>query len=135
MPDNTHPHVTESKFRLLYLGADLEFIKALRPVLPKPDYRLVTCSEFGSARLFIETDIPYDLMLVDLEWRDGEGLTLATLAKSLSRRKRMPIILVSATELNSELKAKARKAGVNKFVVKSEDPAAISEAARRMIDA
>jgi hypothetical protein len=50
----THPRATEAKFRLLYFGSDLELVAALRKVLTKPDYRLVTCSDRESAILFLQ---------------------------------------------------------------------------------
>ena len=134
MPHTTHPQESESKFRVLYLGPDLEFTSAIRKALPQPDYRLVSCSEYGSAVLFLKSEIIYDLLLIDLEWRDAEGLKLATLARSLSRRKRMPIVLVSEAELSGALKAQARKAGVNEWVTKTADMSAVSDAVRRLVE-
>ena len=134
MPALTRPRSTESKFRLLYLGTDLELIAAVRQVLTEPDYRLVACSDREGAVLFLRSKIPYDLLLIDLEWRGKEGLKLARLAHSLQHRKRMPIILVAATELSSDMKTLARKAGVNKCVKKTPDVDAVSEAIRQMIE-
>src|SRR6266404_8003942 len=99
------PHSMESKFRVLYLGSDLQMLAALRGVLTEPDYRLVACSDRESCILFIKSEIPYDLLLIDLEWRGMEGLELSQLARSLRHRKRMPIILVATTKLSSRLKA------------------------------
>lgn len=127
------PRSAESKFRLLYLGADLELVAALRKALTKPDYRLVTCSDGGSARLFLESEIPYHLLLIDLAWQGTEGLKLARLARSLRHRKGMPIILV-VNKLSSPLKALARKAGVNECRTKTGDMGAVSEAIRQMIE-
>jgi DNA-binding response OmpR family regulator len=81
---------------------------------------------------FSKSEIPYHLLLLDLEWRGKEGLKLARLARSLRHRKRMPIVLVAATELSSRLKALARKAGVNEWVTKTPDMGSVIEAIRRM---
>ncbi|MEP6742018.1 MAG: hypothetical protein ABJB61_05920 [bacterium] len=54
---------TESTFRLLYLGSDLELIAALQKVLTKPDYRLVACSDRESVILFLKSEIPYHLLI------------------------------------------------------------------------
>lgn len=129
---DTHPCVTESKFRILYLGADLELVAALNQALPKPEYRLVACSEQGSARLFLESEIPYDVLLIDFDWQGEEGLKMTQLANRLSHRKGMPILLVSKTELSSQLKKFAKKSGVSEFVVK--DAAKIGEMIRRRIE-
>ena len=111
----------ESKFRLLYLGTDLEFTAALRKMLPEADYKLVTCADGESAIMFLNSHIPYQLLLIDFEWRGREGLQLARLARSLKHRKRMPVVLVSVTELSKRLKALAGKAGVNECVTKTPD--------------
>jgi PleD family two-component response regulator len=131
----TRARSTESKFRILCLGSDAGSISVLRQVLTEPDYRLVTCSERESAILFLRSEIPYHLLLIDLEWRGMEGLKLARLARSLRHRKRMPIILVAATEFSGELQALARKAGVSDCVMKTPDMGGVGEAVRRMIDA
>lgn len=117
----------------MYLGADLKFIVALQQVLPEPDYQLVTCGDRGNAVTFLESEIRYDLLLIDLEWPATEGLELAQLAHSLRHRKRMPIILVAASGLSSELKTLADKAGVKKCVTKTPVDA-VSEAIRELVE-
>jgi PleD family two-component response regulator len=130
---SAHAQSTESKFRLLYLGSDLALIAALRKVLTEPDYRLVACSDRGSAVMFLKSEIPYDLLLIDLEWRGREGLKLAQLTGSLTQRKRMPIILVGV-ELSKHTMKLASRAGVNKCVTKTPDMGAVSEMIRQMIE-
>jgi DNA-binding response OmpR family regulator len=130
----TRPRSTESKFRLLYLGTDLELMAAVRQALTEPDYRLVACSDRESAILFLKSEIPYHLLLIDLEWRGKEGLKLARLARSLRHRKRMPIILVTAKKMSGDMKTLARKAGVNECVTKTRDMEAVSEAIKRVMN-
>jgi response regulator RpfG family c-di-GMP phosphodiesterase len=129
----TSPRSRKSKCRLLYLGTDMELIAALRQMLTEPYYRLVTCSDRESCILFLKSEIPYDSLLIDFEWQGTEGLKLARLAHSLSHRKRMPIILVAATELSSGLKTLARKAGVSKWVTKTPDVGAVNEVIRQLV--
>ncbi len=93
---STRPRPAESKFRILYLGADVRLMAAVRQALTQPDYQIVACSDHDSAVLFLRSRIPYDLLLIDLDWRGKDGLKLARLAHSLRHRKRMPKILVSA---------------------------------------
>jgi CheY-like chemotaxis protein len=129
----TRPRSTGSSFRLLYLGTDLELMAAMRQVLTELDCLLVACSDRESAILFLRSEIPYDLLLIDLEWRGKEGLKLARLAHSLRHRKRMPIILVTTRKLSSDMKTLARKAGVNECVTKTPDLGALSEAIKRVM--
>jgi DNA-binding response OmpR family regulator len=133
MRASERPHSTASKFRLLYLGNDLEFIGALRQVLSEPDYRLVACSDREGAELFLKSDIHYDLMLIDFDWRGREGLELAQLAQSLTHRIDMSIMMV-AKKLNSSMKTLARKAGVTKSVTKTPDADAVGESIRQVIE-
>jgi DNA-binding response OmpR family regulator len=134
MPASTRPRSAESGIRVLYLGDDLELMAALRKVLTKPDYQLVTCSDRESAILFLKSEIPYNLLLIDLEWPGAEGLKLAKLAHSPRHRKRMPIILVAASEPSRELQALARRAGVTEWVKKTSVMGAVSEAIRHLVN-
>jgi len=109
----------------------MKLVAALRKVLTEPDYQLVTCSDRGSAILFLKNDIRYDLLLIDFEWRGNDALEFAQLAHS--HRKRMPIILVAATELSSGLKKSARQAGVSKCMTKKPDVDDLSQAIRQLI--
>jgi CheY-like chemotaxis protein len=131
---SARPRSTESKFRLLYLGTDLKLIATLSKALTEPDYRLVSCSDRESAIQFLKSKIRYDLLLIDLEWRGNEGLKLAQLAHSLRHRRRMPIILVTATGLSSQLERLARRAGVKECMTKTADVGAVIEAIRHLIE-
>ena len=124
---------TESKFRLLYLGSDLALIAALRKELTEPDYRLVACSDRGSAIIFLQSEIPYDLLLIDLEWRGREGLKLAQLTRSLPQRDAMPIVLVGV-ELSKHTMKLSSRAGINKCVTKTSDMSAVGKVIRQLIE-
>ena len=119
MPGFAHPLTTRSTYRVLYLGDDLEFIRRFREQVSEDDCRLVACDE-GSIILFLR-DIHYDLMFIDHNWRGREGLKLARLARSQHDRKRMPIVLLSATKLDHKTEALAQKAGVIECALKSAD--------------
>ena len=135
MRASVRPRSTESRFRLLYLGHDLELISALKKSLGKGTHVLVSCSDRESAIMFLKSDIPYQLLLIDFEWREREGLKVASLARLLKHRKRMPIVLVTASELSRRLKAMARNAGVNECVTKTPDMGAVIERIRRLTEA
>jgi CheY-like chemotaxis protein len=134
MPAPKRPRSTKSKFRLLYLGTDVKLIMAVRKSLREPDYRLVACSDWGTALMFLNSEIPYDLLLIDLEWRGREGLELAQLARSLPARKEMPIILVTKSEVDDELANLARRSGVTHCVAKMRDMRCLCEAIRQMVE-
>jgi CheY-like chemotaxis protein len=109
VPSFVHPLATRSAFRVLYVGNDLEFIARFRKAVSEQVYRLVAGSDHGTITLFLKSDIHYDLMLLDHDWRGNEGLQLARLARSEGHRKKMPIVLLSTASLDDETKALARK--------------------------
>ena len=115
------PLAAKSTFRVLYLGDDVKFIARFRKEVSESVYRLVSCSDHGSIILFIKSDIHYDLMLIDHDWRGNEGLKLARLARSQCHRKQMPIVLLSTVSLDDETKALAEKAGVVECALKTAD--------------
>ena len=128
------PRRTESKFRLLYLGTDVKLMAAVQQVLTPPEYQVVACSDHESAVLFLRSEIPYDLLLIDFEWRGKDGIKLARLARSQRHRKRMPKIVVASIKLGSELETFARNAGVKECVMKSRDAAGVIEVIRQLVE-
>ena len=126
----TRPGSTEPKFRILYLGNDLKLIAALRQTLDEAVYQLVTCSDRESAVLFLKSDISYEVLLIDFEWRKKDGLEIARLARRLRHRKRMPIVLLAGTRMSSQMRAVAAKAGVTLCVLKTQD---VGEAIKRVM--
>ena len=125
---------TESKFRLLYLGTDVKLMAAVQQVLTPPDYQVVACSDHESAVLFLRSEFPYDLLLIDFEWRGKDGIKLARLARSQRHRRRMPKIVVASIKLGSELETCARNAGVKEGVMKSPDAGELIEVIRRLVE-
>ena len=111
----------ETKFRVLYFGADLKLIAALQQVLTKPKYQLITSSNYDDTVLFLKSRIPYDLLLIDFDWREEEGLKLARRARAIRHRKRMPIVLVAAKEPGSETRMLLSGVSVNEWILKSDD--------------
>ena len=125
------PGSTKTKFRLLYLGNDLKFIAALRQALDEAVYLLVTCADREGALLFLKSDIPYEVLLVDFEWRKKDGVEVVRLARKVRHRRLMPIVLVGGTRLSRQTRADAEEAGVTMCVLKTQD---VWEVIRRLID-
>jgi CheY-like chemotaxis protein len=101
MPWPTHrfpPTRSEARFRILYVGNDLDLIAALRRVLTKPNHKIVSCMDCGSATSFLKGDPRYELLVFDLELGSTRVLKLIPLARSLSHRKHLPIIVLTETE-------------------------------------
>lgn len=108
-------------FRLLYVGSDQQWLAALRKVLRKPEYHIVSCPDRGSAILFLKGDARYHLLLFELDLRGTTGLELARLARSLPHREKLPIIIVAGEEITDQLEELARSAEASEYLTKTGD--------------
>jgi CheY-like chemotaxis protein len=118
-----------ARFRLLYVGGDLDFLRALRKVLTKPEYHIVSCPHVGSAIDFLKGNPRYDLLIFELELRGPE---LTKLARSLSHREHLPIVIVTAGEVVGSFRKGFRNSRVNEWVSK-QDLAALREVLRGLL--
>jgi CheY-like chemotaxis protein len=110
----------KARFRLLYVGKDIELLRALRKVLTKPEYHIVYCPHVDSAIDFLKGTPRYDLLMFELELR---GLELAKLARSLSHREYVPIVMVTTNEIAGRLGTQSRNSRIDKWVSKQESAA------------
>jgi DNA-binding response OmpR family regulator len=92
------PARLEARFRILYVGNDLGLISALRTFLTKPDHKIVSCMDCGSAAFFLRGDPRYELLVFDLGLGSRRVLKLIPLARSLTHRKHLPILVLTETE-------------------------------------
>ena len=111
-----------ARYRLLYVGDDLELLRALRKVLTKPDYHIVSCPHVGSAILFLEGNPRYDLLVFDLELRGKSVIELTRLARSMPHRAHLPIVIVMTNEIVGDLGKVGRQSGVGEWVSKRDIP-------------
>ena len=108
-------------FRLLYVGNDQHWLAALRKVLRKPEYHIVSCPDRGSAILFLKGDARYHLLLFELDLCGTTGLELASLARSLPHREHLPILIVAGEEITDQLEELARSAEASEYLTKTGD--------------
>ena len=113
----------QARFRLLYVGGDVEFLRALREVLTNPGHHIVSCPHVGSAMDFLKGNPRYDLLMFEFELR---GLELTKLARSLSHREHLPIVMVTANEIVGGLGKLSRNSRIDEWVSK-QDLAAMPE--------
>ena len=82
--------------RVLYVGGDHALLNFLNNTLPDCD--VVRAPAEVVARIFIEGQINYSLLLFDAELPDSTGPKLAALARSQKHRERTPIVILSEVE-------------------------------------
>jgi CheY-like chemotaxis protein len=89
---------SDARFRILYVGNDLDLIAALRTFLTKPEHKIVSCMDCGSAAFFLKGDPRYELLVFDLGLGSRRVFKLIPLARSLPHRKHLPLIVLTETE-------------------------------------
>ena len=120
-------------FRLLYVGSDQQWLAALRGVLRRPEYHIVSCPDRGSAILFLKGEARYHLLLFELELRGTTGLELASLARSIPHREQLPIIIVSGDEVTDQLDELTRRAGASECLTKIGDMSVAAASVQRCL--
>jgi DNA-binding response OmpR family regulator len=89
------PTRSDARSRILYVGNDLDLIAALRRFLTKPDHKIVSRMDCGSAAFFLNGNPRYELLVFDLKLGSPRVLKLIPLARSLSHRKHLPIMVLT----------------------------------------
>ncbi len=95
----SHRHRPESSRRVLYVGNDLALLDYLNGALKDCDVSRAPAAMI--ARWFIEGQSNYSLLLFDAELPDSTGLALVGFARSVERRGRTPVIILSEEEEGS----------------------------------
>lgn len=117
--------------KILYVEDNFTLRHFVRDVLDMMGWHIYCASDRFTARLFLKSDEPYDLLLLDNELHNRTvGLELVKLARRLPRRKQMPIILFSIEDCAAE----AQRAGVNAFIRKPTGLHSLLDTVKRLLD-
>jgi response regulator RpfG family c-di-GMP phosphodiesterase len=106
-----------ARFRLLFVGGDVQFLRALRGVLTEPDYHIVSCPHVDSAMDFLKGNPRYNLLMFEFELR---GVELTKLARSLAHREHLPIVMLTANKIVDSFRQLSRNARVDEWVSKQD---------------
>jgi len=102
---------------------------AVRDTFEREGFRVVTCSDGGSAISRLASDARYDLMIFDNQLPGADGLELVRYARTLPHRRATPILMLSATEVEAE----ARRAGADAFLRKPDGVRDLVATVRRLL--
>jgi len=119
-------------FRLLYVGSDQDWLAALRKVLKKPEYHIVSCPDRGTAKTFITSEIQYDLFIFDHEMRDRAAFELIQLVRSLDHRRSSPVMVVGREGENG-MSDFTKASGGTAYARKAKDFSAIHVTISRLL--
>ncbi|MDQ1559242.1 MAG: hypothetical protein QOD32_2302 [Pyrinomonadaceae bacterium] len=103
--------------------------QAIKETLEAEGWRVSHCGDGAVAVLRLASEASYSLLLCDNQLPSVSGLELVRYARTLPRRRAMPIIMFSASECSRE----ARQAGVNEFLRKPQDIGKIVETVTRLL--
>ncbi|MBA3240396.1 MAG: tetratricopeptide repeat protein [Acidobacteria bacterium] len=105
--------------------------EAVRDTLEMEGWRVVMCSDGAVAISRMASGAKYDLMIFDNHLPNVNGLELVRYARQLPGRRRTPIIMFSASDVESE----ARGAGVDAFLRKPNDVGRLFETIKQLLKA
>jgi DNA-binding response OmpR family regulator len=91
--DTNSAHHIMATDRTLYVGNDLALLHLLNRELI--DCLTVRCARGNVARMFLESNIKYSLLLFDEELPDMRGAELAQLAREFPHREHTPLMILS----------------------------------------
>jgi CheY-like chemotaxis protein len=100
-----------------------------KEMLEEQAWQVETCTNGDAALQKITSDTDYDLLLVDYQLPDMNGLELVSRARKLAHCSQIPIIVLSATPVD----AAAREAGADVFLQKPQDVTSLVETVTRLL--
>jgi CheY-like chemotaxis protein len=101
---------------ILYAEDSQAVANAVKDLLTFAGWQVTVCMHGIAALRELESATPYDLLLLDHDLPGINGFQLIRHARSLTHRRRTPIIMLSAGNYRED----ARRAGVNAFLQKPE---------------
>jgi DNA-binding response OmpR family regulator len=103
--------------------------EAIKLTLEDEGWEAVTCADGAEARRRISGREYYDLLLLDNQLPGASGIEMLCHARSLSHRRRTSVIVLSASEVETE----AWRAGADAFLRKPDDMRAIANTVKRLL--
>jgi two-component system phosphate regulon response regulator PhoB len=115
--------------KILHVDDDPMVAKMVKDCLAFEGMQVKMCPDGTAALKKIVRSTHYDLLLLDYELRGLSGAQLIKRTRGLAHRRRIPIVILSAT-LDS---AAARASGADAFLRKPEDISAVGETVARLV--
>lgn len=128
-PEQSKPVKAARPVLILHVEDNKTVARAVRDTLEGEGWAVRLCADGAEGRREIASETHYDLLLLDNELPGASGIELTRRARSLSRRRHTPIIMLSA----SDCAAEARRAGVDAFLRKPKDIALLVETVARLL--
>ena len=114
---------------ILHVEDEATVAEPVKVALEDEGWEVVTCADGAEARRRISGSEHYDLLLLDNQLPGVSGIELLRHARSLSHRRRTPVIVLSASDVETE----AWGAGADAFLKKPDDMGAIAGTIKRLL--
>jgi CheY-like chemotaxis protein len=114
---------------ILHVEDDRSVANVVRDTLEEEGWEVEACGDGTAAAGLIEGDTRYDFLLFDHELPGVTGLELIGLARGLPHRRRTPVVMLSASDVEEE----ARRAGADAFLRKPQDIHLLAEVVERLL--
>jgi CheY-like chemotaxis protein len=105
-----------SQISILHVEDNQQIAKLVKDMVASEEWRVELCVDGYGALEKLTGNDDYDLLLVDNEIPELSGLELIKRARTISHRRRIPIVMLS----ESDCEAEAWRAGVDAFLKKPE---------------
>lgn len=114
---------------ILHVEDNQTVAEAVKETLEIQGWQVDTCTDGNTALEKIASDADYDVLLVDYDLPGLNGLELVRRARELPHRLHTPIVVLSATPVESE----AREAGADLFLHKPRGVSLLVESINRLL--
>jgi CheY-like chemotaxis protein len=127
LPENksrTAPHI-----RILHVEDDAAVVDQAQQLLAAEKWHVESCADGDSALKKLTDSDHYDVLIVDSSLGGLSGLELAQRARKMTHRRRTPILMLSADDVEKA----ALEAGVDEFLKKPQQLADLSTSVARLL--
>ena len=116
--------------RILHVEDNEMVARMIKETIEDQGWQIETCADGNAALTKIANETDYELLLIDYDLPEMNGLELMRRARNLPHRARTPIVMLSA----SPVEAAAREAGADVFLRKPQDIGSLVETIIALID-
>ncbi|MDT7809205.1 MAG: hypothetical protein QOJ70_3018, partial [Acidobacteriota bacterium] len=117
------------RVQILHVEDDDIVAGLVEEMLKDEGWRVATLTDGAAALREIEGGAHYDLMIIDNCLPGVSGLELVYRARALEHRQQVPVIMLSASDIERD----ARRAGASIFLRKPEDVPVLAETVARLL--
>ena len=114
---------------ILHVEDNKTISETVRDTLKYEGYRVELCSDGSKALSILQNREPYALLIFDNELPGLSGIELTYRVRQMAHRRRTPIIMLSASDVEKE----AWQAGIDAFLKKPEDIGQLTVMVKRLL--